>query len=169
VIPTYLTSKRLILCVADDQAILNYEQALLERSGYAVITAMSAEQALRLVTMCECDAVLLDCEMPVVSGYEVAFQIKNISPDLIIILLSGSEVPTHALVLVDAVVHKLDASRQLLPLIAELCAYTQDARQKQADVSLQIGDDFSRPSPRVFSEYDLCRLQLPSQKREEDS
>jgi CheY-like chemotaxis protein len=131
VISTYPGSKRLILCIADDQAILRYEQALLERSGYAVLTAMSAEQALRLVTMCECDAVLLDYEMPVISGYEVASQIKNVNPDLIIILLSSSEVPTHALVLVDAVVPKLDASQQLLPVIAELCARSHDTRQKQ--------------------------------------
>ena len=130
-ISTYPGSKRLILCIADDQAILRYEQALLERSGYAVLTAMSAEQALRLVTMCECDAVLLDYEMPVISGYEVASQIKNVNPDLIIILLSSSEVPTHALVLVDAVVPKLDASQQLLPVIAELCARSHDTRQKQ--------------------------------------
>jgi CheY-like chemotaxis protein len=131
VISTYPGSKRLILCIADDQAILRYEQALLERSGYAVLTAMSAEQALRLVTMCECDAVLLDYEMPVISGYEVASQIKNVNPDLIIILLSSSEVPTHALVLVDAVVPKLDASQQLLPVIAELCARSHETRQKQ--------------------------------------
>jgi CheY-like chemotaxis protein len=131
VISTYPVSKRLILCIAHDQAILRYEQALLERSGYAVLTAMSAEQALRLVTMCECDAVLLDYEMPVVGGYEVASQIKNVSPDLIIILLSSSEVPTHALVLVDAVVPKLDASQQLLPVIAELCARSHETRQKQ--------------------------------------
>ena len=130
-ISTYPVSKRLILCIAHDQAILRYEQALLERSGYAVLTAMSAEQALRLVTMCECDAVLLDYEMPVVGGYEVASQIKNVSPDLIIILLSSSEVPTHALVLVDAVVPKLDASQQLLPVIAELCARSHETRQKQ--------------------------------------
>ena len=58
-ISTYPTSKRIILCIADDQAILRYEQALLERSGYAVLTAASAQQALRLVTMCKCDAVLL--------------------------------------------------------------------------------------------------------------
>jgi len=168
VISTYPASKRLILCIADNQAILRYEQALLERSGYAVLTARSAEQALRLVTMCECDAVLLDYEMPMVSGYEVAFQIKSVRPDVIIILLSGSEVPTHALVLVDAVVPKLDASRQLLPMIAELCTRSHDTRQKQSDLSFQIGDSFPQPSPRGFCEYRLSCLQSP-QEREEDS
>ena len=131
-ISTYPTSRRLILCVADDPAILHYEKALLERSGYTVLAAMSAQQALRLVTMCECDAVLLDYEMPVASGYELAFQIRNVNPDLMIILLSGTEVPTHALVLVDAVVAKLEANQRLLPMIAELCSRNQKARQRQA-------------------------------------
>jgi CheY-like chemotaxis protein len=119
--------------------------------------------------MCECDAVLLDYEMPVVSGYEVAFQIKSASPDLIIILLSRSEVPTHTLVLVDAVVPKLDASQQLLPMIAELCARSHDTRPKQNDLSSQIGDSLPRPSPRGFFEYGLSSLQSPTQEREEDS
>lgn len=130
-ISTYPAPKQLILCVADDQAILRYEQALLERAGYAVLMAESPQQALRLVTMCQCDAVLLDYEMPPLSGHEVVFQIKCASPDATIILLSGSEVPMHSLALVDAVVPKLDARQQLLPMIADLCSRNQDARQKQ--------------------------------------
>jgi len=124
-------SKRTILCIDDDDAILRYEKMLLEKHGYAVITAASAQQGLRLVTMCECDAVLLDYEMPGMNGNEVASEIKRIRPDLSIILLSGSEVPTYALALVDAFVPKLEASRELLPMIAELCSRTHDPQQKQ--------------------------------------
>jgi CheY-like chemotaxis protein len=92
---------------------------------------MSAQQALRLVTMCECDAVLFDYEMPVASEYELALQIKSANPNLITILLSGKEVPTHALVLADAVAAKLDASEQLLPMISKLCSRTHQEREKQ--------------------------------------
>jgi CheY-like chemotaxis protein len=114
-------SKQLILCIDDDAAILQYEKALLERSGYAVLTAASANQGLRLVTMCDCDAVLLDYEMPGMNGHELAVEIKRVRPDLRVILLSGGEVPTQALLLVDAFVPKLETSRQLLPMIEELC------------------------------------------------
>jgi DNA-binding NtrC family response regulator len=132
-ISTYPTSKRTILCIADDEAILGYEKALLERSGYAVLTAVSAQQGLRLVTMCECDAVLLDHEMPGMNVNEIAFEMKRVRPELMIILLSGSEVPTQALALVDAFVPKLEASRQLRTMIAELCSRTPDAQQKQEE------------------------------------
>ena len=122
------TPKRTILCIDDDDAILRYEKALLERSGYAVLTAASAQQGLRLVTMCKCDAVLLDYEMPEMNGHEVAFEIKRVRPDLMVILLSGTEVPMQALALVDAFVPKLEASQQLLPMIAELCSRTDETQ-----------------------------------------
>jgi CheY-like chemotaxis protein len=121
VISNYPTGQKTILCVDDDEAILHYEKALLERSGYAVLTAASAQQALRLVTMCKCDVVLLDFEMPGMNGHEVACEIKLVRPELMVILLSGSDVPTHALASVDAFVPKIEATRRLLPLIAELC------------------------------------------------
>jgi CheY-like chemotaxis protein len=124
VIPTDPTSKRTILCIDDDEAVLRYEKALLERSGYTVLTASSAQQGLRLVTMCKCDAVLLDYEMPGMNGHQVASEIKRIRPDLMVILLSGSDVPSHALASVDAFVPKLEASRQLLPMVAEFCSRT---------------------------------------------
>jgi CheY-like chemotaxis protein len=72
VISTYPALKKTILCIDDDEAILRYEKTLLEKSGYAVFTATSGLQALRLVTMCKCDIVLLDFEMPGMNGHEVA-------------------------------------------------------------------------------------------------
>jgi two-component system, OmpR family, response regulator CpxR len=123
--------KKVILCIDDDDAILRYERALLERNGYDVLTAKSGEQGLRLVAMCHCDAVLLDYEMPGMRGHEVASEIKLRRPDLVIILLSGSEVPRQAHALVDAFVPKLESSRQLLPVIAELCSRSPEAERKQ--------------------------------------
>ncbi len=123
-IPADPTSKRTILCIDDDEAVLRYEKALLERSGYTVLAASSAQQGLRLATMCKCDAVLLDYEMPGMNGHQIASEIKRVRPELMVILLSGSDVPTHALALVDAFVPKLEVSRQLLPMIAEFCSRT---------------------------------------------
>ena len=122
----YRSPKQTILCIDDDAAILRYEKAMLEKAGYAVLAAASAQQGLRLATMCKCNAVLLDYEMPGMNGHEVAVEIKRMLPELKVILLSGSEVPTQALALVDAFVPKLEASRQLLPMIDELCSQAHD-------------------------------------------
>jgi CheY-like chemotaxis protein len=127
----YRAPKQTILCIDDDEAILCYEKALLERSGYAVMTALSAQQGLRLATMCKCDAVLLDYEMPGMNGHEVAAELKRVRPKLKVIFFSGCEVPTQALALVDAFVPKLEASRQLLPMIAELCRRPHDGATRE--------------------------------------
>ena len=130
-IQTTPTPKKTILCIDDDLAILRYEVALLERSGYQVLTASSAQRGLQLATACKCDAVLLDYEMRGTNGNEVASEIKRVKPELAVILLSGREVPMQALALVDAFVPKLEASRQLLPIIAELCVRSQKERPRQ--------------------------------------
>jgi len=115
-------SKKVILCVDDDEAILQYEKTLLELSGYAVLTASSGKQALQLVTTSELDVVILDYGMPEMSGHEIALEIRLARPRLPIILLSGSDVPTDVLALVDAFILKIEASRKLVPTIAYLCS-----------------------------------------------
>jgi DNA-binding NtrC family response regulator len=122
------TSKRTILCINYDDSIIRYEKALLERSGYAVLKAESTQQALRLVTMCKCDAVLLDYDMFEMSGCDIGFDIKLVRPELKVVLLSGRPVLMQALASVDAVVPKLEASRQLLPMIADICNRSQDSK-----------------------------------------
>src|ERR1019366_5372912 len=51
-------------------------------------------------------------------------QIKLVRPELMVILLSGSDVPTNALAFVHAFIPKLEANRQLLPMIVGLCGQT---------------------------------------------
>jgi CheY-like chemotaxis protein len=136
-ISAFPAPKKTILCIDNDEAILDYEKLLLETSGYAVVTAASAQQALRLLTMCKCDTVLVDYEMPGMTGYEIAVEIRRVRPELMVILLSGGEVPTNALTVVDAFVPKLEASRQLLPTVAALCSRSRDPQQKQETVKDQ--------------------------------
>ena len=132
--PTEHPSKKTILCIDDDVSILRYEKALLERSGYEVLTAASGQQGLKLATTCQCDAVLLDYDMYGMNGQEVAAEIKLVKPELVVILLSGREVPVQALALVDAFVPKLEASQQLLPIVAELSSRSQDSKHKRQSV-----------------------------------
>jgi CheY-like chemotaxis protein len=133
-IPTDFPSKKTILCIDDDLAILCYEMALLERSGYEVLTASSAQRGLQLATTCKCDAVLLEYEMRGMKGHEVASEIKLVRPETVVILLSKREVPMQALALVDAFVPKLEASQQLLPIIAELCSRSEKVKHRQESI-----------------------------------
>ncbi len=132
--PSAVPSKKTILCIDDDASILRYEKALLERSGYEVLTAPSGQQGLKLATTCQCDAVVLDYEMYGMNGQEVASEIKLAKPEMVVILMSGREVPMQALALVDAFVPKLEASQQLLSIIADLCGRSQKAKHTQRSI-----------------------------------
>jgi DNA-binding response OmpR family regulator len=80
--------------------------------------------------MCQCDAVLLDYEMPVMSGYEVVLEIKRLRSEPVVIMVSGSEVTARKVTMVDAFIPKLEPTRELLPLIAEPRGRNRDALHK---------------------------------------
>jgi CheY-like chemotaxis protein len=117
----YQGPKRTVLCIDDDDSILRYERSLLERSGYVVLTAASAQQGLALAMKFQLDAVVLDYHMPEMSGHEVAAAIKRFRPGILIVMFSASEIPEETLRLADAVVLKTDAIQRLLPTVSQLC------------------------------------------------
>jgi CheY-like chemotaxis protein len=113
--------RKMLLCIDDSQAILNYERRLLERSGYVVVTEASARQGLRLATKFSFDAVLLDYQMPEMNGHQVAREMRRLRPDTPVVMFSSSEIPEETRQLVDAVVPKTEAPRELLPTVTRLC------------------------------------------------
>jgi DNA-binding NtrC family response regulator len=112
--------KRTILCIDDDNAILQYERALLERWGYCVVAAASAQQGLTLAMRLPIDAVILDYHIPGTNGHNIAAAIKKCRPEVLIFMFSGSEIPEETFNLVDAVVLKTDAIGQLVPTVTQL-------------------------------------------------
>jgi CheY-like chemotaxis protein len=113
--------KRTILCIDDDAAVLKYEKALLERSGYNVLATVSPQQGVTLAMTPQVDAVVLDYHMPGMNGDKVAAAIKRSRPEVVIVIFSASEIPEETLKFADAVVPKSDAIGQLLPTVAYLC------------------------------------------------
>ena len=69
--------KKTILIIDDDESIGNFEQELLERSGYAVLRAYSGTEALLLLKNERPDLILLDLMLPGLSGEELLPQIKG--------------------------------------------------------------------------------------------
>ena len=110
----------MLLCVDDSHGVLEYERSLFERSGYIVFTAPSAREGLRLACMADFDVVLLDYHMPEMSGHQLAQEIKRCRPKAKVIIFSGSEIPQETHQLVDAVVSKSEAIRELLPTVTRL-------------------------------------------------
>ena len=66
-----------VLVVDDDAISVEISQQILSDLGINVAVASSGEQALALCEMSKFDAILLDCYLPGISGYEVAEQLTQ--------------------------------------------------------------------------------------------
>ena len=117
----YQGTQKMLLCIDDSQAILDYEKRMFEQSGYVVVTEASARRGLRLAASFSFDVVLLDYNMPEMNGHELAYEIRRLRPETPVVMVSGSEIPEETRRLVDAVVPKDEANRELLRTVARLC------------------------------------------------
>ncbi len=110
-----------LLCIDDNQDVLDCEGAFLETFGYTVLTALSGEKGLELACIHSVDIVIVDYVMPEMNGQEFAIEMRRLRPQAPIIMLSAlTDVPKQALKLVDAFITKDHLSSQLLPMIAQL-------------------------------------------------
>jgi len=110
-----------LLCIDDNQDVLDCEKAFLETFGYTVLTALSGRKGLELASVHPIDVVIVDYVMPEMNGQEFATNMKRLYPQAPIIMLSAAlDVPEEALNLVDAFIAKDHLSSQLLPMIAQL-------------------------------------------------
>ncbi len=78
-----------ILLVDDEDAIRYSISKTLQRVGYHVDAAASGEEALEKLDHQDYDVVLTDIRMPGLTGVELLAKIKERSPDVVVILLTG--------------------------------------------------------------------------------
>lgn len=78
-----------VLVIDDDQAMLELAQYQLQSEGYEVSTAETGEQALKLAEGQRFDIALIDLQLPDFNGIELVGQLKAISPDTEIIMVTG--------------------------------------------------------------------------------
>ena len=83
--------------IVDDNAInLKVASALVERAGYRVVTATNGRDALDRVRLGPLTAVLMDCHMPVMDGFEATERIRDLTgpaASLPIVALTASTLP----------------------------------------------------------------------------
>ena len=114
-------SSGVVLCIDNDQNILECERAFLECFGYSVLTASSGGKGLELASIHSVDVVILDYFMLTTNGQQLAIELRRLSPQAPIILLTEKwGVPDETLKLVDALVVTDRLASQLLPAIAHL-------------------------------------------------
>lgn len=82
-------NSHLILCVDDELVGLRVRKLLLERAGYRVLTAVDGTTGLEIFKAEPVEAVVLDYAMPGMHGGEVASLMRQVKPDIPILLLSA--------------------------------------------------------------------------------
>ncbi|MBF0123518.1 MAG: response regulator [Candidatus Omnitrophica bacterium] len=81
------------ILVVDDEAFIGSSlMRALGGAGYSVDSVLSGEEALEAVTQKNYSLALVDINMPHMNGVETCRRIKKISPDLIVIIITGGEV-----------------------------------------------------------------------------
>jgi len=127
-----------VLAVDDNPSIQKLVSANLQARGYAVTTADTGEDALRLFTPGDYELVLLDLILPGLSGLEVCTQIRQQS-DVPIIVLSAREDEELKVRALDAgaddYVTKPFSHEELL---ARVRAVMRRARPAEADKSTEV-------------------------------
>lgn len=107
--------KSKILCIDDHWNGLIGRKMLLEKNGYEVLEATGGDEGLKLFRSNSVDAVVLDYQMPGMSGDVVAAKMKRIKSNVPIMLLSAyGPLPKNKLKSVDRFLSKSQPSGILL-------------------------------------------------------
>lgn len=78
-----------ILCVDDEESILNSLKRTLRAKEYTILTALSGDEGLDVLKNNKVDLVISDQRMPKMSGFEFLRQVKEKHPNSTRIMLSG--------------------------------------------------------------------------------
>lgn len=103
-----------VLCIDDNCDVLQLEKEILEEAGYEVLLASNGTDGLNIATGSMIDIVILDCEMPQMTGTEVAHRIRAMRPMLPIIMVSGAGQPNETTGIVDCFVPKTQVPTTLV-------------------------------------------------------
>lgn len=94
-LPRRTTRPLSVLAVDDDELVLFGTAGMLEAAGHHVLTARSAAQALELLQVAKIDMLVTDHAMPLMSGAQLAAEVRASRPELPILLVSGyAELPS---------------------------------------------------------------------------
>jgi CheY-like chemotaxis protein len=120
--------KPLVLCVDDNEAILNVTKMALEDKGYRVLAVNNGAAALETFAACAIDAVILDYEMPGMNGGQVALEMKRINPNVPKMLFSScGSIPSEETKVFQDYCAKPASLRTLMAHVSELTSYAKSA------------------------------------------
>jgi CheY-like chemotaxis protein len=121
--PPPRSSAELVLCIDDEMIGLKVRRILLERAGYTVMSALEGTEGIEIFTREPVTAVVLDYAMPGMNGAQVAARMREIKPQVPILLLSAYVgLPAEVTSLVDVYMTKGEGAPILLKKLSAMLA-----------------------------------------------
>ena len=119
---TTAVSLPLILCIDDADIALRVRKLLLASVGYNVLTASSGEDGLELFKQNPVKLVISDHFLTGKTGTEIAREMKELKPEVPILIVSAAAEKPGGLEFADEFVSKGDSTQLFLDTIARLLA-----------------------------------------------
>jgi CheY-like chemotaxis protein/glycine cleavage system H lipoate-binding protein len=131
-----------ILCVDDEEVILDSFRKILVLDGYSVDTVTDGREAIGLLQSHHYDFVFTDLKMPLMDGVEVTKQVKHVRPDVDVVIITGyatveTAVETMKYGALDYV-QKPFTDDELLAFVKKIVVKRQDRIQKQLKPKVHI-------------------------------
>ena len=138
---TKMSTQSTLLCIHREPAQLS----LLKENGYRLVTATNGGDGLRLFTSWPVDGIVLDYHLGLLDGAVVAAEIKQVKPQIPIVILADSlDLPDGALKSVDAIVAKFDGPHFLLETV-HFVLNVKPAQRHQGKLRAQTPAHLRRP------------------------
>jgi len=112
----------LILCIDDDEISLRVRKLLLASVGLNVLTANSGEDGLELFKQHPIELVIADHFLSDKTGTEIAREMKELKPEVPILILSAAAEKLDGLEFADGFLAKGEPPQVVLDTIARLLA-----------------------------------------------
>jgi two-component system, OmpR family, response regulator CpxR len=112
--PHTMRPKKVILCVDDNEQELSVLKFMLATNGYRVVSATSGQEAIAVFSGTPVDLVLADYAMPQMDGNQLVDRLKQIAPQVPMILLGDLQKMSGEIHAADALLAKKNCSTQEL-------------------------------------------------------
>ena len=120
-VPSSIAAKHpLILCIDDADVALRVRKLLLGHEGYNVLTASSGEDGLEIFKQNRIELVIADHFLSGKTGVEIAREMKELRPEVPILIISAALDKPDGLEFVDGFLAKGESPDLLLDTIAQL-------------------------------------------------
>jgi DNA-binding NtrC family response regulator len=85
-----LNPSRSVLVIDDDSSVIELVRRVLSRAGYSVHSALTVEAALEILGKAPVDLLLVDKNLPAISGFEVIVQARKLRPGVAAVMMTAA-------------------------------------------------------------------------------